>query len=139
MNTRTLRSAALAAAAIFAVGMLPGGAAAQDNSQEQAAPAQQPAPAPGQRMHGHEKMLESLNLTEDQQAQIKKIHEDAKAKADAVTADTSLSATDKQAKIRAIHRESMKQVHAVLTPEQREQLREKMRERRASRGQRQPS
>lgn len=124
---------------MLAAGMLSGLAAAQDASQEQSAPAQQAAPVPGQRMHGHEKMLESLNLTEDQQAQIKKIHEDAKAKAAAVSADTSLSAADKQAKIRAIHRAIMKQVHAVLTPEQRQQLREKMRERRGARGQQQPS
>ena len=81
-------------------------------------------------------MLEGLNLTEDQQAQIDKIRSDAKAKADAVNADSSLSGADKQAKIRAIHRDSMKQIRAVLTPEQRQQLRAK---RRAARGARQPS
>lgn len=84
-------------------------------------------------------MMQELNLTGDQQAQIKKIHQEARAKMDAVNADSSLSDADKQAKIRAIHRASMKQVHAVLTPEQREQLREKMRERRAARHQQQPS
>lgn len=89
-------------------------------------------------MHG-QKMLEDLNLTQDQQAQINKIRGDAKAKADAVNADSSLSSADKQAKIRTIHRDSMKQIRSVLTPEQRQQLKAKIKERRAARGSRQPS
>lgn len=137
MNTRALRLAFLSGAGILALGALQKVSVAQEKPQDQAAPTQQASPAPGRRMHG-EKMLEGLNLTDDQKAQIKKIHEDARAKADAVSADTSLSEADKQAKLRAIHRDSMKQVHAVLTPEQRQQLREKMRERRGARRQ-QPS
>jgi protein CpxP len=138
MNTRMLRSALLLGAGILALGILPEASGAQQNQQDQTAPAQQASPAPGGRMHG-QKMLQELSLTEDQQAQIKKIHQDAKAKADAIRADNSLTDADRQAKIRAIRRASMKQVHAVLTPEQREQLREKMRERRAARQQQQPS
>ncbi|HUL17459.1 MAG TPA: hypothetical protein VLV88_15785 [Terriglobales bacterium] len=117
----------------------------QDNGQEQAAPpsqqpAQQAAPenapanAPG--MRGHEK-LQGLNLTDDQKAQIKKIHEDARSQMDALRADTSLSDADKQAKMRAIHRATMQQVRGVLTPEQRQELRQQMRERRAQRQQQQ--
>jgi|SRR5690242_16383982 len=135
MKIVRLRSAVLLAAGLLATGLLPGISAAQDSSPDQAAPSQQQAPGPGKRMHG-QKMLEGLNLTEDQQAQIDKIRSDAKAKADAVNADSSLSGADKQAKIRAIHRDSMKQIRAVLTPEQRQQLRAK---RRAARGARQPS
>ena len=135
MKVFRLRSAVLLAAGLLATGLLPGISTAQDSSPDQAAPSQQQAPAPGERMHG-QKVLEGLNLTEDQQAQIDKIRSDAKAKADAVNADSSLSGADKQAKIRAIHRDSMKQIRAVLTPEQRQQLRAK---RRAARGARQPS
>ena len=89
-------------------------------------------------MHGEDRFA-GLNLTEDQKAQIKKIHEDAKAKADSVKANTSLSDADKQAKVKEIHREAKKQVRAVLTPEQREQLKAKMRERHAERSKTQPS
>lgn len=139
MKIRTFRFAVMIGAGLFSIGLLPGIAAAQDGSQEQTAPAQQQAPAPGERMSGHGKMLESLNLTDDQQAQINKIREDAKAKAQAVKTDSSLSDADKRAKIRTIHRDSMKQMRAVLTPEQRQQLRIKMKERRAAREPRQPS
>lgn len=138
MSTRILQTAVLVGASILAVGMLPKIAVAQQNQQDQSAPTQTPSSAPRQRMHG-QRILQELNLTEDQQAQIKKIHQDAKMKMDAVNADSSLTDADKQAKIRAIHRASMKQIHAVLTPEQREQLREKVRERRAARQQQQPS
>jgi len=138
MKILSFRSAVLLTASLFAAGLLPGISGAQESSTDQAAPSQQQAPAPGERMHG-QKMLEGLNLTQDQQAQIDKIRGDAKAKADAVNADSSLSGADKQAKMRAIHRDSMKQIRAVLTPEQRQQLRAKMKERRAARGARQPS
>lgn len=138
MKIVRLRSAVLLAAGLLATGLLPGISAAQDSSPDQAAPSQQQAPAPGERVHG-QKMLEGLNLTQDQQAQINKIRGDAKAKADAVNADSSLSSADKQAKIRTIHRDSMKQIRSVLTPEQRQQLKAKIKERRAARGSRQPS
>jgi len=82
-------------------------------------------------------MLQGLNLTDDQKAQIKKIHEDARSQLDALQGDTSLSDADRQAKIKAIHRATMHQVHSVLTPDQRRQLREEMRERRAQRQQQQ--
>jgi periplasmic protein CpxP/Spy len=113
---------------------------AQTNTQEQSAPpaATQPSEKSGHRMHGEDRFA-GLNLTEDQKAQIKKIHEDAKAKADSVKANTSLSDADKQAKVKEIHREAKKQVRAVLTPEQREQLKAKMRERHAERSKTQPS
>jgi Spy/CpxP family protein refolding chaperone len=87
-------------------------------------------------MHKHgEGMFADLNLTDDQKAQIKKIHEDAKAKADAVKADTTLSDADKKAKFREIRKSAMTESKKVLTAEQRAQLKEKMKERRAAKGQ----
>ena len=72
----------------------------------------------------------TLNLTDDQKAQIKQIREGARSQADAVKNDSSLSAEQKEAKMRQIHRDSHEQVVKVLTPEQRKQMRENMRERR---------
>jgi Spy/CpxP family protein refolding chaperone len=85
--------------------------ATQGSNQEQAAPTQAAPNRP------------NLNLTDDQKAQMKKIHQDAKAQIEAVNNDSSLSADQKQAKIRAIHRGSHKQVEAMLTPEQRKTMR----------------
>lgn len=84
----------------------------QDSGQNQAAPAQNPPAGP------------NLNLTDDQQAQMKKIHQDAKSQIDAVENNASLSAEQKQEKIRQIHHEARKQAEAILTPSQREAMKE---------------
>ena len=78
----------------------------QSSSQDQAAPAQKHA-------------RPDLNLTDDQKAQMKKLHEDAKSQIAAVNADSSLTADQKQAKIQQIHRDTHKQTEALLTPDQR--------------------
>jgi len=140
MKTKPFVNSVLGVGALLLAGTFTSATFAQSNTQEQSAPpaATQPSQKSGQRMHGEDRFA-GLNLTEDQKAQIKKIHEDAKAKADAVKANTSLSDADKKAKVKEIHHAAMKQVRGVLTPEQREQLRAKMRERRAERSQTQPS
>jgi Spy/CpxP family protein refolding chaperone len=68
-------------------------------------------------------LLEGLNLSDDQKAQIKQIHQDAKAKIQATNADTTLSEDQKQAQYKQIHQATEKQVHMLLTPQQRKQLR----------------
>jgi Spy/CpxP family protein refolding chaperone len=113
MNTKSLRKGVLLAAGLLAISVSPMLASAaaipQDAGQTQAAPADQ-----GKRARP------DLNLTDDQKAQMKKIHEDAKSQVAAVNNDTSLSADQKQAKIRSIHMSSHKQMEALLTPEQRQ-------------------
>ncbi len=113
MDTKSLRKGVLLAAGLLAISASPMLASAaaipQGAGQTQAAPAQQAKPA-----------RPDLNLTDDQKAQIKKIHEDAKAQIAAVNNDTSLSADQKQAKIRSIHMSTHKQTEALLTPEQRQ-------------------
>ena len=84
----------------------------QDAGQQQAPPAQNAPAKP------------DLNLTDDQKAQMKKVHENAKAQMDAVNNDSSLSDGQKQAKIGQIHRDTHKQVEAILTPEQRQTMKE---------------
>jgi Spy/CpxP family protein refolding chaperone len=140
MKTKTFVNSVLGVGALFLAGTFMPATFARSNTQEQSAPpaATQPSQKSGQSMHGEDRFA-GLNLTEDQKAQIKKIHEDAKAKADTVKANTSLSDADKQAKVKEIHHAAKKQVRGVLTPEQREQLRAKMRERRAERSKTQPS
>lgn len=113
MNSKSLRNGVLFAAGLLAMSASPMLASAaaipQDAGQTQAAPADQ-----GKRAHP------DLNLTDDQKAQMKKIHEDAKSQIAAVNNDTSLSADQKQAKIRSIRMSTHKQTEALLTPEQRQ-------------------
>ncbi len=116
MNTKILRNGVLLAAGMLVAYGSPVQArpasGAQEAGQTQTAPAQQNGPA-----------RPDLNLTDDQKAQMKKIHEGAKAQIEAVNNDSSLSADQKQAKIQAIHRDTHKQVEAVLTPEQKQTMR----------------
>jgi Spy/CpxP family protein refolding chaperone len=113
MNTKSLRNTVLLAAGLLAMSASPmlasAATIAQDAGQTQAAPADQ-----GKRSRP------DLNLTDDQKAQMKKIHEDAKSQIAAVNSDTSLSADQKQAKIRTIRMSTHKQTEALLTPEQRQ-------------------
>ena len=80
----------------------------------------------------------NLNLTDDQKAQMKKIHEGAKSQIEAINNDSSLTADQKQAKIQAVRKDSHKQVEAMLTPEQRKTMREWRHEHRNERQQEPP-
>jgi Spy/CpxP family protein refolding chaperone len=137
MKKYKLIEAVLGVAGLVALGTFAPGAFAQQAAQQDNPPAATDA-KPGMHKHGRG-MFADLNLSDEQKAQIKKIHEDAKAKAEAVRSDGSLSETDKQAKMREIHRTAMMESRKVLTAEQRAQLKEKRKERRAARSQTQPT
>lgn len=104
-----------------------------------------PDSTPGQSQAMHEKhgdhnaMLANLNLTDDQKAQIKQIHESTRSKVEAVNNDSSLSVDQKQTKIHEIRRDMHEQVKKVLTPDQRKQFEENMREHRESKQQQPPA
>jgi Spy/CpxP family protein refolding chaperone len=70
----------------------------------------------------HADELASLNLSDDQKAQVQKIRDDAKSQMAAVKNDSTLSADQQQAKMQEIRMATHKQVRAVLTPEQRKQM-----------------
>jgi len=78
---------------------------------------QQAAP---QHSEKHEGELASLGLSDDQKAQIQKIHENMKSQMDAIKNDSTLSPDQKRAKMHEIHKASHEQVMQILTPEQRE-------------------
>jgi Spy/CpxP family protein refolding chaperone len=126
MKTYNSARAVLTVAGLLALGTFAPLAFGQAASQDQSNP-----PA-AQGMRGHGDPFAGLNLTDDQKAQIKKIHMDARAKADSVMADSSLSDTDKQAKVKEIHHNAMMEANKVLTPDQRAQLEKKMKERQES-------
>lgn len=135
MKTKSVINSVLGVGAFLLVSTFAPATFAQSGTQDQAAPppaVSQPAPSAHESGEGR---FAGLNLTEDQKAQIKKIHEIAKAKTDAVMANTSLSDADKQAKVKHIHHLAMRQTHRVLTPDQRAQLKANRSQRRAERSQ----
>jgi Spy/CpxP family protein refolding chaperone len=81
-------------------------------------------------MHG---AMKGLNLTDDQKAQMKKIHESTKTQLDAVKNDQSLTADQKDAKIHQLRHGAREQMVKLLTPEQREQMKANERALRTSR------
>ena len=74
------------------------------------------------RAERHENMAKELGLTADQKAQMKSIHMDAKKQAEAIKADSSLSAEQKKAKLKELHEQTMQKSEAILTPEQKQKF-----------------
>lgn len=143
MKTSNFTKTVLTVAGLLALGTFSPRVFAQSGQEQQGTPpaaAQQAPDKRGSHMRGHgDKLFADLNLTDDQKAQIKKIHEEAKAKANALKADTTLSEADKKAKFREIRKSAMADSKKVLTAEQQAQLEQKMKERRAAKAQTSPS
>jgi Spy/CpxP family protein refolding chaperone len=122
------------AAGFLALTFAAGITRAQSGSQPPAQDQSQAAPAaPAQhegRMHG---AMKGLNLTDDQKAAMKTIHESTKAQLDAVNKDESLTADQKAAKTHQLRRGARMQMVKLLTPEQRQQMKANARALRASR------
>lgn len=123
---RLLLTAALAAGSIIAAGIP---AVAQTATDSQTTPntssntAQQT-----QKRHWHHHhhnraafMAKKLNLTQDQQTQLKPIFEKQREQAKAIKNDTSLTADQKKEKFQSLRQDSMAQVNNILTPEQQQQ------------------
>jgi Spy/CpxP family protein refolding chaperone len=123
MNKKIL---SLALCSLFSIGA----ALALPVAQDQAAPppppqgdAQQPGPDHGRgRQMDPEKQLahltKALNLTADQQTQIKPILADRQQKMQALWSDSSLSREDRMSKMKSIREDSNTKIEAVLTADQ---------------------
>lgn len=68
------------------------------------------------------RMSKELNLTDDQKEKLKPILQDEAQQMKSVQADNSLTAQQRRKKMREIHKTFEPQVQAVLTPEQRDKL-----------------
>ncbi|MGD0366639.1 MAG: hypothetical protein ABSA94_04230 [Acidobacteriaceae bacterium] len=132
---------------LFAIalgGMLALGAQAALYAQEQA-PATS-GPQQGQWGHGHRHMMDpdrqlahltkTLNLSADQQSQIKPLLVDRQEKMKALWQDQSLSREDRRGKAQAIRQDTRTKLEAALNDQQKQQfeaLQAKMQERRQQR------
>jgi Spy/CpxP family protein refolding chaperone len=133
MNRNSIVKQIAVAAGFLALTFAPGIGRAQSSSQPPAQDRGQAAPAAG-RMHG---AMKGLNLTDDQQAEMKKIHESTKAQLDAVSKDDSLTADQKAAKTHELRHSARLQMVKLLTPEQRQQMKANRRALRAARHEKQ--
>ncbi len=85
----------------------------------------QPTLAKGANQGGHlGKMSAALGLTDAQKTQMKPILQSARTQAKAVKADTSLSPADRKSKLQAIRKSTMTQIRPLLTPAQKQELRD---------------
>src|SRR5271163_2549577 len=134
MNRNSITKQCVIAAGFLALTFDAGITRAQSGSQTPAQDQSQAAPAaPAKhegRMHG---AMKGLNLTDDQKAATKTIHESTKAKLDAVNKDESLTTDQKEAKIHQLRHGARMQMVKLLTPEQRQQMKANVRALRASR------
>ncbi len=112
----------IALTGLLTLGMATGAALAQDDS---AAP-----PPPQQGMHGHrgmntdrqlKRMTKQLNLSADQQSQIKPILDSRQQQMQALWQDQSLSRQDRRQKMMGIQQDSSSKIEAVLSDSQKQQ------------------
>jgi Spy/CpxP family protein refolding chaperone len=132
--TKQLAIAAGFLALTFAPAITQAQSNAQQQSQEQGQT--QTAPAP-QKQARRQALMQNLNLTDDQKAQFKKIHDTTKSQVEAVKNDSSLSFDQKTAKIRQARHDARMQMVKLLTPDQRAQMKANIRELRAARHEKQ--
>lgn len=125
-------------AAAFAM-VLPLAASAQqtqdsDQSQTQAQPEQGHQRGAWARRAGHRRgmqmLAKKLNLTDDQKQQFQKIRQETMQQAKTIRSDNSLSDEQKRDQLRQLHKQAHQNMFAVLSPEQKEQLKQLREERR---------
>src|SRR5215469_5854572 len=120
MNKTFLRAAAMVCLLLGAMAVF---------AQDQAAPPQGGGgrrgqmPTPEQRL---QRMTQSLNLTEDQQAKIKPILDNESTQMQSLRSDSSLSQEDRMAKMKQIRENTTSQINPILTPDQQKQYAEMM-------------
>ncbi len=78
-------------------------------------------------------MYKDLNLTKDQEEKIKAVNEAQKTKVQEIRNDNSLSQKARRDKMMELRKERTGKINTILTKEQKEKLKAKMKERRGKR------
>ncbi len=107
----------------------------QDPGSGQTAPQGQSHQRGGwQRQRQHMEMLaRKLNLTDQQRQQFQQISQRTRQQAMSIRGDSSLTDDQKKEKLQALRKQSHQEMFAVLTPEQKEQLKQMREERQKDR------
>ncbi|HJW99990.1 MAG TPA: hypothetical protein VJ453_07505 [Terriglobales bacterium] len=87
----------------------------------------------GERRERGEKLAKELNLTPEQQAELRSIRENAKQQTQAIKNDASLTADQKKAKFQDLRKSTHEQMMAKLTPDQQAKFKEMRKEHRGHR------
>ena len=100
---------------------------AQSTSSDQGTQTTTTAPQRGMHRRGQhgdhmQKMAQKLNLSQQQQDQLKPIFQSSRDQAKAIKNDTSLSADQKKEKLQALREQTKSQISGILTPEQQQQM-----------------
>jgi periplasmic protein CpxP/Spy len=119
----------IAIAALASLMFLPLGIQAQEQSKDQgsqtANPQRQGRRAAAQRQLQHMAMLaEKLGLTDAQKAQFQQISRDMRKQGMTIRQDSSLTDDQKKQKMQELRKQSHQQMFSVLTPEQKEKLKQ---------------
>jgi Spy/CpxP family protein refolding chaperone len=80
-----------------------------------------------------QKFAQELNLTPDQQADLKSIRDNMRQQAQAIKNDSSLTADQKKDKLKELRKSSHQQMMAKLTPDQQKKFKEMRKEHRGHR------
>ena len=76
-----------------------------------------------------EKMMNELNLSQDQKTQIKSLHQENKQQRDAIKNDASLTPDQKKQKMKELHQSQSDKMNSILTPDQQAKRKQMMAER----------
>jgi len=119
----------IAIAALASLMFLPLGIQAQEQSKDQSSqtanPPWQGRRAAAQRQRQHTAMLaEKRGLTDAQKAQFQQISRDMRKQGMTIRQDSSLTDDQKKQKMQELRKQSHKQMFSVLTPEQKEKLKQ---------------
>jgi protein CpxP len=76
------------------------------------------------RKNKNKEMMKELNLTKEQRGQMKEFHQSMKQKKEEINNDNTLTEEQKKAKMKELHKEQKEKMNAILTPEQREKMKE---------------
>lgn len=80
--------------------------------------------------HGRNgKMMNELNLSQDQKTQIKSLHQENKQQRDAIKNDASLTPDQKKQKMKELHQSQSDKMNSILTPDQQAKRKQMMAER----------
>jgi periplasmic protein CpxP/Spy len=122
----------IAIVALTSLMFMPLGMQAQDQSKDQGSQPQSGSQTEGRQWHSraaaqrqHMAMLaEKLGLTDAQKTQFQQIGRDMRKQGMAIRQDSSLTDDQKKQKMQDLRKESHKQMFSVLTPEQKEKLKQ---------------